>query len=84
MNITTVTVDTESSAATDDLTSITGGVAGDIIILQCASNSRSVVCKSGTSLVLQADFTLSSTADKLTLICYSTSVWHELNRASNS
>lgn len=76
-------VDTESDAVTDDLETIAGGAAGDMLILQAVSNDRTVVCKEGTSLKLQYEFTLNNIEDKITLLCISSGVWHELSRAGN-
>lgn len=39
------TIDTESDAASDDLTSITGGEAGDVLFIRPASGARTVVIK---------------------------------------
>lgn len=41
-------VDTEASAASDDLDTITGGVEGDILVLQCVSAARVVTVKHNT------------------------------------
>jgi hypothetical protein len=79
-----ITVDTEGSASTDDLTSISGGAVGDELILQCANNARNVVCKTGASLLLQEDFTLDNVADSIELLCSSAGVWKERNRANNA
>lgn len=77
-------VDTEGAAATDDLDTINGGTAGDIIILSAADSTHDVVCKDGTgNLSLEGDFTLDNGADKLVLM-YSGSVWTEISRANNA
>jgi len=78
-----LTVDTEGSAATDDLDSISGGTDGEIVILQCADDARNVVVKDGTGFPIQADFTLNSTLDKIKFIRISDGVWHELSRRSS-
>jgi hypothetical protein len=77
-------VDTEGAAASDDLTGITGGVVGELCKLQCTDGARVVVCKKGTPLRLQGDFTLNNIYDRLVLECVSSGVWVEISRASNS
>lgn len=77
------TIETEGAAATDDLDTINGGNAGEILIIQTASSDRSVIVKDGTSLRIQADFTLNHKTDKIMLVCISSGVWDELTRASN-
>ena len=76
-------VDTESDAATDDLDTVSGGNAGEILILQAENAARDVVCKDGASLKLEGDFTLDHTEDKIILLCISSGVWHELTRSNN-
>lgn len=76
-------IDTEGDAASDNLETITGGNAGEVIIIQAENNTRTVVCKEGTSLKLQFEFSLNNLEDKLILICVSSGVWHELTRANN-
>uniref|UniRef100_A0A6M3IXZ9 Uncharacterized protein n=1 Tax=viral metagenome TaxID=1070528 RepID=A0A6M3IXZ9_9ZZZZ len=75
-----VTVD--GTGASTDLTTITGGNVGEIAVLQSANNSRDIVCKHGAGLVLGVDFTLNNVADKLTIICTETSIWHGIARQS--
>src|SRR5688572_5095021 len=41
-------IDTEGAAATDDLTTMSGGAAGDIVRIQLVNNARQVVIKHGT------------------------------------
>lgn len=56
------TIDTEGSAASDDLDTINGGVAGFLLYLRTTSSSRDVVVKHGTGNITcagGADFTLS-------------------------
>ena len=76
-------IDTEGDAASDDLDTVSGGNAGELLLLQAEDSTRTVVCKDGTSLKLQADFSLNNTEDKLLLICISSGVWHEISRSSN-
>ena len=77
------TIDTEGDIASDDLDTINGGTAGQILIISAANDARTVVCKMSASLLLQADFDLDSLEDTLTLECKSASVWREIARASN-
>lgn len=78
-----ITVDTESAAASDDLDTISGGNPAELCILQAEDDSRTVVAKDGTNLKLQADFSLNNTQDKITLLCVSSGVYHEIARASS-
>lgn len=81
-------LDTEGSAATDDLTSVTGGAEGNVLVLKTTDNSRDVVVKYGSSthqflLKNNADFTLDNVNDSLTLIRAS-GAWTELSRTDES
>ena len=79
-----LSVDTEGSASTDDLVTINGGRAGQMLILKAANNSRTVVVKDNTgNLKLTADFSLDNANDALVLI-YSGSNWLEVSRADNA
>lgn len=49
------TVDTESDAASDDLDTISGGVAGAICIVRANNTARTVVIKHGTGNIQTAD-----------------------------
>lgn len=61
-------VDTESDASTDDLDTITGGKADDLLTFTAANDARTVVFKDGTgNLRLSADFSLDSGQDTITL-----------------
>ena len=80
-----VRLDTQASAATDDLDTINGGVIGDIVILETRISSRDVVVKDGTGnlgLAGGADFTLVNKSSTITLIYDGTS-WLEMSRSSN-
>jgi hypothetical protein len=78
-----MTVDTESSAATDDLDTISGGVSGDRCVIQAADSARTVVCKDGTgNLALAGDFSLDNAEDTIELIFNGTN-WCELSRSNN-
>lgn len=77
------TIDTEADAASDDLDTISGGTAGDILIITAANDARTVVVKDGTGNVqLAGDMTLDNTQDTLTLI-YNGSAWLEVARSNN-
>lgn len=79
-----VELDTESSASTDDLDTITyaSPVEGQLIVLSGTSSSRDVTVKHGTDNIVLAggeDVTLSSNTDMVTLI-YKGSSWCEVSR----
>ena len=77
-------VDTEASAATDDLDTINGGSDGDVLYLQAANIARTVVVKDGTgNLLLSGDFSLDNTNDILTLIRIGLN-WKETSRSDNA
>ena len=76
-------IDTEGDVASDELDTINGGNAGEILLLQAENDARTVICKEGASLKLQFDFSLNNVEDKLMLMCISSGVWHEISRASN-
>jgi len=79
-----VRVDTEGSAATDDLDTINGGNLGDLVAFYSLSDSRDVTFKDGTgNLQLAGDFTLSDTDDVILLI-RTGSVWQEVSRSNNT
>lgn len=76
-------IDTEASAATDDLDTINGGYEGRTLTLVAANGARDVVLKDGTgNLRLAGDFTLNNAEDSITLH-YRGSAWHELSRSDN-
>lgn len=79
-------VDTEGDAATDDLTSISGGWDGQIVTLRPVNDARTVVLKDGSGLRLNGDFTMDSVQDTITLRYYPTDgsgVWAEIARSDN-
>lgn len=74
---TLVTVDTESSAATDDLDTITGSVTGDVLILKIANNSRIVTLVQGSGNIVtwnDKNVILTDT-NMLAILCYNGSNW---------
>lgn len=79
-----IAVDTEGGAATDDLDTINGGVEGHILIVKTASAARVVTLKDGAgNLQLAGDFVMDSPNDRATLIHQGTG-WVEIARSSNS
>jgi hypothetical protein len=78
-------VDTESSAASDDLVQVVGLAEGDEVILSPANAARTVVVKNGTYLKIQNgyDFEMDSLHDTITLICVGSDTCKERTRSSN-
>lgn len=63
------TIDTEASAASDDLTNITAGTSGQLLVFRAEHTDRTVVVKStGNILTGGADITLDSTSKFLFFI----------------
>ena len=78
------TVDTEGGAATDNLATINGGTAGDILILRTANNARDVTVKDGTgNIALASDFLMDTIQDTITLL-YNGTTWLEICRSNNA
>jgi hypothetical protein len=77
-------IDTEAAGATDDLDTVSGGSAGQILIVSAANSSRDVVLKDGTgNLKLASDCTLAHANDRIVLISDGTN-FCELCRSINS
>lgn len=78
-------VDTEASAATDDLDTINGGSAdGQILLLTSANSARAVTAKDTTgNLRLAGDFILNHVQDTL-LLMWNGAQWIEISRSDNS
>lgn len=75
------TIDTEASATTDDLTTISGGATGDILIISAVNASRVVTVKHGTGNIYMStkiDKILDDT-DKQIMFVYNGSRWEETN-----
>lgn len=75
------TVDTEASATADDLTTISGGVTGDELIISVVSASRVVTVKHGTGNIdtfSKVDIELNDTALSLRFI-YRNARWEQQN-----
>lgn len=79
-----IKIDTEAAAAIDDLSTINGGVTGQIITIFTTSVSRDVTVKNnvGNIRLAGSDFILSSTLDTISLM-YNGSFWTEVSRADN-
>lgn len=77
------TIDTEADAASDDLDTINGTIAGQIVVLSAQNAARTVVLKDGTgNLKLAGDFSLDNTEDRITLISNGTNLF-EIARSDN-
>ena len=80
------TVDTEGDAASDDLDTINGGSAGDLVVLRAADNARTVVLKHATGnlrLDGAADKTLDAANDVIMLIRL-TGTWNQIAFSNNT
>lgn len=63
------TIDTEGDGATDDLDTINGGSAGDVLIFSPNHTDRTIVVKNGTgNIVCDADITLDTITEYVVLI----------------
>lgn len=79
-------IDTEAAAATDELDTINGGTAGQIIVLRAATSTRDVVVTEVGNIRLNAassTFTLNNSQDRIVLQ-YDGTVWNEVARSDNS
>jgi len=79
-------VDTEASAATDDLDTINGGTAGMLLVLRQLVSTRDVTVKHATGNIRLsggADFVMQTRRDTITLIFDTTDGWLELSRSIN-
>lgn len=72
--------DTEGAASSDDLTSITGGFVGQIVVCNILTGTRPVTLKHSGSLILEnsCDKTIASVSDFVILICTATNVWRQI------
>jgi hypothetical protein len=79
-------LETEGGAATDDLTSITGGTAGQIIVLRDSNSAHDVTIKNaGTLYLAAADFVMSDIFQVIVLICTTApSTWLEICRSNDT
>ena len=79
-----VTLDTESEAATDDCDTITGGDAGQLLMLHTEDNGRDITIKDNVgNLKMNGDMTLSKTQDRI-LFHAGGSGWREVSRSPNA
>jgi len=85
-----VSVDTFGAAASDNLDTINGGHAGQLIILQAADSTHTVVIRddstSGTGSIFTAggaSFSLTDAKDKWMGVVVSSGVIHEVSRSNN-
>ena len=76
-------VDTEDSAATDDLTRINGSAVGNPIRIRSADEARVITVKRGTNLKMPSDFTLNSIYDVIEFVSYGSDILVEIHRSSN-
>ncbi len=75
-------IETEGAVASDDVTTINGGLPGQILVLYPYHPDHSVVMKDGATLLLAGDFTMDNAGDTITLIAnYDATVWRELCRS---
>jgi len=78
-----IIVDTEGAAASDDLDTISGTSAGDVIVFRAANDARTVVFKDGTgNLKLSGDFSLDNADDTITLVSDGTNL-RQVSNANN-
>lgn len=77
-------VDTNADGATDDLSTISGGTEGDVVVLRANNSGRSVVVKNGVGNILcGADVTLDNVADSITLL-YDGANWLKIASSDNA
>jgi len=80
-----LSVDTEAAAASDNLDTINGGYAGQIIVVKTQIDSRDVTCTSSGNLRLSVGSTvvLGNTLDTLTLM-FNGGQWMQIGASDNS
>lgn len=77
-------VNTFGDAVTDDLIQITGLSVGEVVVLEAADDTHTVVIKDNANLNLTGiDFSLNTVKDKMKLLCTAVGVCDELSRSSN-
>ena len=76
-------VDTEGGAATDDLGTINGGAAGDLVYLKAADGTHTVVLKHGTGNIVTSDGGDCSLndANKVVALLFDGANWHLMGTA---
>lgn len=76
-------VDTEGSAASDDLDTINGGYEGQLIVFATSSDARDVTFKDATgNLILAGDFVCNNNDDTIMLVKRGNN-WFEVSRSDN-
>ena len=77
-------IDTEGAAASDDLDTINGGTAGDLLYLKAADGTHTVVLKHGTGNIVTPDgndYSLDDANKAVALLCDSAGTWHLVGSA---
>ena len=83
-NWTDVVVDTEGAAASDDIDTINGGVAGQVVSFRSANSSRDLVFKHNTGNILSnVDRTILTTNDEFTARFCNGNKWRMISLAIN-
>ena len=80
-----LTADTQAAAASDDLDTISGGTAGQVVTVRAADDARTVVVTGAGNLDVSAtdgSATLNNAGDTITLIHNGTN-WLETGRSNN-
>lgn len=78
-----IVLEGEGSAA-DDLNTIQGGIAGDVLYVRIAGGDI-ITLKDGVgNLQMAGDFAMNSVNDSIMFICISTNVWAEVSRSNNT
>ena len=79
-------IDTEGAAASDDLDTINGGTAGDLLYLKAADGTHTVVLKHGTGNIVTPDgndYSLDD-ANKMVALVFDGANWHLVGSAGGS
>ena len=77
-------VDTEGSASTDDLNTLTSTQANSFLIIGANNNARTIVIKDGGGNMLTAgDFSIDSSHDRILFESNSGSTYVEISRSDN-
>ena len=79
-------IDTEGIAASDDLDTINGGTAGDLLYLKAADDTHTVVLKHGTGNIVTpdgSDYSLDD-ANKVVALLFDGTNWHLVGSAGGT
>ena len=77
------TIDTEGDIASDNLSTINGGAAGQMLTIRAIDSTHTVVVQDGLgNLELEGDMTLDNAQDTISMI-YDGTNWLETGRANN-